>query len=93
LSARENAVLQDVLMAARGFVEGLSHAGLKDHVTVSLTTDDGERLASLIGDEVSIAEVPFEAVSNERLCAATLGNVTFTWVSAAAAAEEQGPRT
>jgi hypothetical protein len=40
-------------------------------------------LASPIHDQVSIAQMPFDEASNETLCAATLGNGTFTWVSAA----------
>ena len=73
-------MLQNVLSAAEGFAAQLANAGLKDHVTVSLTTDDGQRLASLIHDKVSIARMPVDPAANEVLCAATLADVTFTWV-------------
>jgi hypothetical protein len=73
-------VLQNVLAAAQGFAAQLSNAGIKDHVTVSLTAEDGQRLASLIQDQVSIARIPVDPTTNEALCAATLADVTFTWV-------------
>jgi hypothetical protein len=80
MSSREIAVLQKVLAAAGGFAAQLADAGLKDHVTVSLTTEDGQRLRSLIQDKVRIARMPVDPATNEVLCAATLADVTFTWV-------------
>ena len=73
-------MLKNVLAAVEGFAAQLSHAGIKDHVTVSLTSEDGRRLQSLIQDKVSIAKLPVDPATNEVLCAATLADVTFTWV-------------